>query len=169
MIGYDPNVRNGWKADIRCALINPMLRTSRLVFLIYLAVVAAGCEKTQRSPSQAGVYDAARCGGVPKNWSKQGSEFYELTYISELAIGPNRLKWNGQSTTSEALRKDLETQREMAPFSNVQLIFEVGTDCRVIQAARENVDRSFQCNGERHCIEYTDAELAKFLPPPPRP
>ena len=146
-----------------------MLRGSGLIFLFCFVAVGAACEKTQRSPPQAGVYDAARCGGVPRNWSKQGSEFYELTFISRLAVGPNRLKWNGQSTTSETLRKDLVTQREVTPYSNVQVVFEVGTDCRLIRTAREVVDTSFQCNGKHQCIEYTDAELAKFLPPPPKP
>jgi hypothetical protein len=145
-----------------------MLRASSLVLLVYSAAVIAACEKSQPPKPHFGVYDAARCGGVPRNWSKQGTEFGELAFISLLAVGPNRLKWNGQSTTTETLRTNLAKQMGITPFSNVEVVFEVGTDCRLVQAARANVDTSFHCDDKHRCIEYSDAELEKFLPPPPK-
>jgi hypothetical protein len=162
-----PNVRYGWKADVSRAVIEPVLRASSLIPLICSAAIVAGCDKGQPPKPHAAVYDAARCSGVPRNWSKKGSEFYELTFISRLAVGPNRLKWNGQSVTSEAVRTSLVKQREMTPISNVQVVFQVGTDCRLVQETRKAVDTSFRCDDKHRCIEYTDAELARFLLPPP--
>lgn len=143
-----------------------MLRATCLALLLCSAVAA--CAKTEEAPPQTHVYGTNHCGGVPRNWSKQGSEFGELSFISRVAVGPNRLEWNGQSTTRDALGKEVVKQRKMTPHSNIEVVFEVGTDCRLVQSIRADVDTFFQCDGKHQCIEYADAELQKYLPPAPK-
>lgn len=152
-----------------CEYASTVLSLSKQAVALALAILATAC--SPRAPSRERAietYGAGRCGGTPLHWSPQGSEFYELSFNSRLEVGPHRLMWNGVATTNAALQQSLIAAHGMNLRPNVEVVFHVGTDCRLVKAIREEVAADLHCGAEQRCVEYSNVEWDKWVPPPPR-
>lgn len=128
---------------------------------IALAVCSQSAGSHERAPA---TYAADRCGGPLDHWSPQRSEFYELSVLGRLEVGPRRLTWN--NTPTRNLRPFLVEAAGLTPRPNVEVVFQAGTDCRRVKAIRHEVDTILKCGPAQRCVEYSDAEWKRTLPPP---
>ena len=143
-----------------------------LIFAI-IPVAAFQTSACERGPTTAhqhvSKYDAHHCGGRPRHWQLQGSEFGELALINGVGIKGGKLTWNGTPTTYQELKKNLSEAGARVPQPRTELVIAPGSDCTKVEAVRHLIDTSLNCSPRAACVEYSDEELAKLGPPPPNP
>jgi hypothetical protein len=132
----------------------------------FASLSLSACHAANRN-SVGATYANGRCGGSPKNWQPQGSEFGELMSRNVIGVESGELRWNGSIIGPKTLRRYLTDFPKLDPRPNLVVVFDPQTDCSTVEAVRREVTQSASCGEASACVDYTDAEWRKALPTPP--
>jgi hypothetical protein len=141
------------------------MRSTRL-YVVITALFVALCASAAMSVEPHSNYSNGRCGGSPAHWSPKGSEFGELLLNDKLYVAPGGLTWNGIPIMRDGLERRLSRARRMPPNVGLQVVFSGGTDCRLVQSIRKQMDAALRCGRDHKCIEYSEREARRNFPPP---
>jgi hypothetical protein len=140
--------------------------SSRAAVIVPLILMGCG-HQPDAEPGQQAVYTQQRCGGPSVKWGEKGAETGELMTYNRLDVGSSAMRWNGKVINMATLHRYVSEVPKLNPQPITVVVAAPRADCGIIKNVRRLLDAELKCSASHACVEYSQAEWAKWHPPLP--